>query len=1475
MVISIRTYDLGSPFIPDLPLEKLSGEGEEHKYIDAYEKLVSYNRALTTKSYLEFKSQLTGLDKVTFLAVRSMAGFQKVLELEVFSSESDNEDVCRDYDRDMNDGGRITEERTPRYGLEGVKLCSEIFREIYVYADVDEDGVKDRDDALPLDPREWRDTDRDGIGDNSDRDDDGDDIYDVDDPDPLSSALVDQDTDGDGVIDRYDVFPYNPEISGSIKFDFTTTESIGLGEVIDVADEETPSSSAGAFGTRSFNTRSSAFDSLSGQTNVIAWDDAGIKVPDAILADRTLFISESGLTPDGKNLYLLTSAHIQRAVKGLDQEVCSVYRVKLEDQSFECLLEASIGDIEPKSLIPSQQTDYRRRGIDFRSDGAAVLQGFDWTRTLPEGVSGGTNSTIAWFMSTQGVLSPIEIDDTHFVFGVVWLTDDFIAVAENPVYRSDGTIGEGTERLTIIRASDLSVVKQVEAQNICCGPIAKVGSKIYWQYGLGFDGETLEFLSDAIQGIPFVDQTGENLYVYPDYLETENLLQSADQKVSLDLTDGDAQAPNWRKQSGTGTDIKYSGFNFNDDYIAYIKSFESPDKIVEIEGQVFDRDSIYELGDSIGSVEIQAFKNIFIIRPSLSLAADFVVNYVTENDGQRQDRQLVISEETIANWRADDSSNGEWFEWASPQPDHEGFCVYKISTSDERCYQFVNYRVLSTDLESFRRSRWDGEAVYPDGNGNAFPGIQTILFTGSDIRIYFKDSTDHVYYEAAGPVQQFMEEGIGALRFEESVNGEGDKNIVSQAIEIRPRAPEALVVSTSGLVLEEDKLSAQLFFERADGELAYLSQYAELPVFMITAPQFISDGAIHNGETLYKRRVDFSDDRASVYLEFDYPAGMRFSQGDLDINIVGQVFLKNSTKPYFFPEGSVTLSYDPDTDRDGAVDREDLDDDNDGYPDGADAFPFDPSEHHDADGDGLGDNADVDDDNDGVEDWIDAFPNDPNEQYDSDGDGIGDSVDLEDGFVSSIFNFAGLTIIDHIDGLVEGQVYEPVVEVFGSNLDIKLNASGLDLSNLVGSMSNESTAISPEISVRVGQFPKEASGTISLDLTLTGPNQLSFATRLEIDWIGTESRLELLTAAQDQDLIMTTEGTTVVVSGSFASADKVIRITESNSDGAYLRIKPADIFGRFLTQLTNLSDLITEGNYSLSMTLEADRVLAFEGSQFDGVNLVFLVEEKDGADFDGDGIANEDDAFPYDKAESNDSDGDGLGDNEDAFPNDASEQRDADSDGVGDESDPDDDNDGIEDGVDQFPFDPSESSDFDGDGVGDNADLDDDNDGAPDLSDAYPLDPFESLDTDGDGLGNNSDSDDDGDGIEDAIELAAGTDPLKYDTDADGVSDLIDEFPTDPLEWLDTDHDGVGNNADEDDDGDGVPDTLDGMPLDAFETLDSDGDGIGNNSDSDDDNDGVPDLEEVSAGSNPLVADSDGDGVTDLLDAFVLDDEEQ
>ena len=71
----------------------------------------------------------------------------------------------------------------------------------------------------------------------------------------------------------------------------------------------------------------------------------------------------------------------------------------------------------------------------------------------------------------------------------------------------------------------------------------------------------------------------------------------------------------------------------------------------------------------------------------------------------------------------------------------------------------------------------------------------------------------------------------------------------------------------------------------------------------------------------------------------------------------------------------------------------------------------------------------------------------------------------------------------------------------------------------------------------------------------------------------------------------------------------------------------------------------------------------------------------------------------------------------------------------------------------------------------------------------------------------------------------------KTDSDGDGFVNDADAAPDDPKDWMDSDGDGLGDNADPDDDGDGFNDTEDRWPLDPLEWEDLDGDGVGDNAD--------------------------------------------
>ena len=224
-------------------------------------------------------------------------------------------------------------------------------------------------------------------------------------------------------------------------------------------------------------------------------------------------------------------------------------------------------------------------------------------------------------------------------------------------------------------------------------------------------------------------------------------------------------------------------------------------------------------------------------------------------------------------------------------------------------------------------------------------------------------------------------------------------------------------------------------------------------------------------------------------------------------------------------------------------------------------------------------------------------------------------------------------------------------------------------------------------------------------------------------------------------------------------------------------------------------------------------------------------------DTDGDGFPDFSDAFPENNLEWIDSDRDGFGDNVDDIPWDPFEYVDADGDYHGDTF------------SDAFPEDDTQWSDRDGDGFGDNR---------PgtnitirgvlikvEYGDLFPDNPLEWMDNDGDGIGDNSDYDDDNDWYDDVVELDEGSDPL----DAGDTPD-------------DLDSDGIPDSTDEDKDNDGYPNFQDAFPTDPLEYVDTDGDGDGDNGDTDDDTDNWP---AHGADGQPGVAgvDDDGNGNTD------------
>lgn len=563
---------------------------------------------------------------------------------------------------------------------------------------------------------------------------------------------------------------------------------------------------------------------------------------------------------------------------------------------------------------------------------------------------------------------------------------------------------------------------------------------------------------------------------------------------------------------------------------------------------------------------------------------------------------------------------------------------------------------------------------------------------------------------------------------------------------------------------------------------------------------------------------------------------------------------------------------DPDIDGDGLLNGDSSPFGNDNNDDGDlainlyDPLPKDPSEWLDTDNDGLGNNTDTDDDNDGVPDLLDVFPLNLQESLDSDLDGVGNNADDDGDGVLDVYDQFPLDPLETVDTDLDG---------IGNNADIDDDGDGVN---------DGSDA-----------FPLDFNVNADLDADGIGNAQDP-----DIDGDGIVNTLDVF--RYDYSEWYDTDGDMIGNN----------KDTDDDNDGVLdtlddMPLDPLEILDTDNDGIGNNADDDDDGDG----VQDSIDIFPLDSAEHLDLDTDGIGDNSD-PDIDGDGELNTNDAFPFLASEQKDTDGDGLGDKSD---------NDIDGDGVtngpftsGNYNDP---SDTVFTGNDFFPFTASEYIDTDGNGVGNTADLDDDGDGVLDTDDVFPLDNTEQKDLDGDGIGDKGDPDIDGDGVTNgnfssgnysdlSDPVYSGNDAFPFimlattDTDGDrlpneggdtpdddddgdvdigGLPDATDAFPLDPTEWLDSDGDGLGNNADSDDDNDGISDNEDDFPLDASEYLNTDAshptnsDSIGNNADTDDDGDGVLDCtgNGLLCDAYPLNAneqyDNDGDGVGDNADS--------
>jgi len=137
------------------------------------------------------------------------------------------------------------------------------------------------------------------------------------------------------------------------------------------------------------------------------------------------------------------------------------------------------------------------------------------------------------------------------------------------------------------------------------------------------------------------------------------------------------------------------------------------------------------------------------------------------------------------------------------------------------------------------------------------------------------------------------------------------------------------------------------------------------------------------------------------------------------------------------------------------------------------------------------------------------------------------------------------------------------------------------------------------------------------------------------------------------------------------ASNYVSRILFNFHEAQTIDVASAYFYGSILAPYADINSrsLIVLGNTIIN---SVDGVILLGNLSFTG-NITFDSD----SDRDGDGVVDNEDAFPDDPTETSDRDGDGVGDNSDVFPDDANESSDTDGDGIGDNSDPDIDGDGF------------------------------------------------------------------------------------------------------------------------------------------------------------------------------------------------------
>jgi len=713
--------------------------------------------------------------------------------------------------------------------------------------DDDGDGFPDSSDAFPLIAAEWRDTDGDGIGDNADSDDDGDGVADASDDYPLDAANF-TDSDNDGVYDFFDVQPNDGSITKAVVFDLDEVDQAGISEANlssgaerIVFNDTLPSQQTIDRLVSFFVPRLVASDNyitLTDATNLVSWNSEGVVIDSVVLSDETMFVAEAVLSPNGKQLYMITSPETQRALNnnGAAWQVdsCELYRVHLDDNNrFECVLNAGEIDISPIVNSIMWRDDYMRKAMDFRADGTAVFVSTQGGYVLH------TDGSIKQITTPRTAPAGFVKDANKTIF---WLDDEHVAVTFS-IFPEGG--GASTSYWAAINIETGEEVDEISFGDF---RIVRHNNQFLSEDGtLVWNGS--KFLQGNAVGSPVQDSFG-NLWAKDNVYGLS--MTDSQRGITVHLGEEGTQGPNIYMESGAGTGIRYRDFAFAENWVLHKYSKRSKDTVISLQGAAYDANQrLYvDMPSPAGSLIKLYHPDLWYYVRSGNETGDVTINYqVTTVSGKTEQRSYVLPFEAIQNMALFDSNiydpaqyatgyglleakgEGIAIEIPNPEAERQTFCLYSIDDDVQRCAELADYSVLSTDIENIRNNVTrlfpSNRFACPDGSCSAVPGVHNVIIAGKRFNAYFKDSVDNTFYKAEAELEDFMLNGDAALSFSVVKNGEGESEIIAAANQVIAKSEAKL----ENVLLAVNGRTITIDFGQP------LNNYAPLPNISVLNPQ--------------------------------------------------------------------------------------------------------------------------------------------------------------------------------------------------------------------------------------------------------------------------------------------------------------------------------------------------------------------------------------------------------------------------------------------------------------------------------------------------------------------------------------------------------------------------------------------------------------------------------------------------------------